>query len=176
MATHSIWSRDLLSVIDGNTNIHYNTFNRGNVAALWTEHSHIGNFHTVVELSTGDIYEFTLVAVGSSNAENITDLWNVLHNGTVVCNRCVGRAYGLDQPVGKNYFKVYMGDSVSYQELWHFTGNIINRFDFWRLTSWRCHGWEKRLYWWTSQIITRLCLSIHLFWIYSRRISLKLIY
>jgi hypothetical protein len=130
MPTHSIWSQKPIMVRDGNTNTQYNSFKRGDAAALWTEHTRNGYFKAVAVVSAGDIYEFTLTAIGNSDAESITGLWDIVHNGALVCNGCVGQAYGLNQPAGTNYFKIYIGDQLCYQELWHFSGYITRRFDF----------------------------------------------
>lgn len=130
MSTHSIWSNKPLLVRNGNTQKDYNTFKKGNAAVLWTEKTDKGYLHAVAQLSSGDTYEFILVAIGTSNDENITGLWDVKLNGTLVCDGCVGKAYGLNQPAGASYFKIYIGDSLCYHELWHFSGYITSRFDF----------------------------------------------
>lgn len=130
MSTHSIWSKKPLFVINGNTKMEYKTFKKGKAAALWTENTNKGYVHAVAQVATGDTYEFILVAIGTSTDENITGLWDVKLNGTLVCNGCVGMAYGLNQPMGANYFKIYIGDSQCYHESWHFSAYITSRFDF----------------------------------------------
>ncbi len=130
MSTHSIWSNKPLFVKNGKTKKEYKTFKKGNAAALWTENTDKGYVHAVAQVATGDTYEFILVAIGTGNDEYITGLWDVKLNGTLVCNGCVGKAYGLNQPIGTNYVKIYIVDSICYKELWHFSGYITSRFDF----------------------------------------------
>ncbi len=130
MPTHSIWSQKPYVVIDGDSNTQCTSFNKGDAAALWTENTRDGFFQVAVEVSSGDTYEFTLVAIGTSDADRITGFWDVKRNGMLVCIGCVGQAYGLNQPSGNDYFKIYIGDPLCYKELWHFSGYITNRFDF----------------------------------------------
>lgn len=130
MPTHSIWTQQPYVVIDGDTNTQHSSFNRGNAAALWTENTRDGYFYAVVEVSSGEVYEFALIAIANSDADSITGFWDVKRNGTLVCNGCVGKAYGLSQSAGSNYFKIYIGDSLCYKESWHFSAYITNRFDF----------------------------------------------
>ena len=131
MPTHSIWSQKPLLVIDGNTKTQYNSFSKGNAAGLWTEKTKGGYFHAVAKVSSGDTYEFILVAIGNSDADIITGLWDVKHNRTLVCSSCVGVAYGLKQPASSSsYFKIYVGNPRCYEELWHFSGYINSRYDF----------------------------------------------
>lgn len=130
MSTHSIWSEKPYVVIDGDTNTQYTSFNKGDAAAVWTEDTHHGYFHAVVEVAPGNTYEFTLIAISNSDADTITGFWDIARNGTLACSGCVGKAYGLSQPVGSNYFKIYIGDALCYKELWHFSGYITNRYDF----------------------------------------------
>lgn len=130
MATHSIWSQGKpLMLNDGDTNTSYNSFNTGNAAALWTEKTRGGYFQAVAEVAAGPTYEFTLVAIGSSDADTIVGLWDITRNGTLVCSGCVGQAYGLNQSVG-DYFKIYIGSPTCYEERWHFSAYITDRFDF----------------------------------------------
>lgn len=130
--THSIWSQKTFLVKDVNTQTTYKSFQKGYAAAAWTEKSRNGYFRAWAEVSPGKTYEFVLVAIGNSDAESITGLWDVKSSGTVVCSGCVGKAYGLNAPVGAgtNYFKIYVGDRDCYKESWHFSGYINNRFDF----------------------------------------------
>lgn len=74
-------------------------------------------------------YDFTLVSITGSDNDTISGRWVIRRNGAVVYNNCLGRAYGLSQPVGK-YFKIYVGTPVAYAEKWHYSGYITNRFDF----------------------------------------------
>lgn len=77
----------------------------------------------------GNLYEFRLIKVASSDASKIEGSWNVYRNGVVVCGGCIGRAYGLNGAVG-DYFKIYVGTPVAYAERWHFSAYITHRFDY----------------------------------------------
>lgn len=59
----------------------------------------------------------------------MTGLWDVYRNGSLVCNHCVGKVYGLSGAIG-SYFKIYVGTPLAYAETWHFSGYITNRFDY----------------------------------------------
>lgn len=124
--THSVWSDKMFLVKDGNTQTTYNSFQKGRAVAAWTEKSRNGYFRAWVEVSPGKTYEFVLVAIGNSDADSITGLWDVKSSGNLVCSGCVGKAYGLNAPIGTgtNYFKIYVGDRDCYKESWLFSGYI----------------------------------------------------
>jgi hypothetical protein len=70
-----------------------------------------------------------LITPTASDADSITGKWIVRRNGVIVCNNCIGKAYGLSAAVG-NYFKIYIGTPAAYAEKWHYSGYITSRFDF----------------------------------------------
>lgn len=74
-------------------------------------------------------YEFTLVSIGSNTAKAINGLWDIRRNGILVCEGCIGQAYNLEVAVG-DYFKIYIGDAITYSTKWHYSAYITNRFDF----------------------------------------------
>jgi hypothetical protein len=128
---HSVWSDKPLMVRDGITNTSYNTFVRGNASFAWTQGTPRAYAYAAGQVTAALIYDFTLVSVTSSTNQMITGRWVVRRNGVVVCNNCIGKAYGLDQAAGaSNYFKIYVGTPLAYAEKWHYSGYITNRFDF----------------------------------------------
>lgn len=129
-ATHSVWNENKpLYARDGATGASYSAFVSGNATFAWTQGTvrAFARAHVVVTPVLN--YDYTLVTITSTNNDMIMGRWVVRRNGAVVCNNCLGRAYGLSQPVG-NYFKIYVGTPVAYGEKWHYSGYITNRFDF----------------------------------------------
>ena len=56
---------------------------------------------------------------------------NVRHNGVIVCNKCVGKAYWLSPGGGPgNYFKIYVGTPTAFAEKWLYSGELTKRFDY----------------------------------------------
>jgi len=127
--THSVWSTRPLYLTDAATGAHYSSFVSGNAAFAWTQATPRAYAHALAVVTPVLKYDFMLVSVTSSAGDMITGRWMIRRNGVVVCNNCIGKAYGLSQPVG-NYFKIYVGTPLVYAEKWHYSGYITNRFDF----------------------------------------------
>ena len=130
--THSVWSKKPLLVKDGQTNIEYNTFVKGNAAFAWTESTIRAYAHAVAVITPKLRYDFMLIKTTGSTADGIDGLWDVRRNGVLVCNNCVGKAYLLSPspiPPG-NYFKIYVGTPSGYAEKWLYSGDRTDRFDF----------------------------------------------
>ena len=125
---HSVWSDNQpLYVADGDTGKWY-TSTLGFSASSWQETTPQAFSHAVA-LAGGSLYEFRLVSVSSSDSDSILGLWDIYRDGTLVCNLCVGQAYGLSGAIG-DYFKIYVGTPFGYAEKWHFSAYITNRFDY----------------------------------------------
>lgn len=125
---HSVWSDNQpILIIDGNTGKQYQP-SLGYSATSWQETTSQGFSHAVGLTSNG-LYEFRMLSTSSNNNDEILGLWDVYHNGVLVCGSCVGKVYGLSFPIG-NYFKIYVGTPLGYAERWHFSGYITNRFDY----------------------------------------------
>lgn len=75
------------------------------------------------------VYDFRLVQVTATTVSEIDGKFDIFKNGVNVCHLCIGKAYGLNQPVGQ-YFKIYVGTPAAYAEKWHYSGFITSRFDF----------------------------------------------
>jgi hypothetical protein len=127
-STHSVWSTSPLYLTDYDTNTHYSSFVSGNMATAWTEGS-TAYFHAVAVISSRLDYDFELVSVTGSDGDEINGLYDIKRNGVLVCDDCVGKAYGLSGAVG-NYFKLYVGTPSGYAEDWHYSGYITSRYDF----------------------------------------------
>src|SRR6185295_2323513 len=128
--THNVWSKKPLMLIDGDTGQQYKTFKIGNASAAWTEGTTRAYVRAVAIIAIGTPkYDFELVKTTSTNASEIEGLFDIKRNGVLVCDDCMGKAYGLDQAVG-NYFKIYVGSPAAYSEKWHYSGYITSRFDF----------------------------------------------
>ena len=128
--THSVWSENKpLQARDGATGASFTTFVSGNATFAWTQASVRAFARAHVVVTPGLNYDFALVSITGSDNDTISGRWVIRRNGAVVCNNCLGRAYGLSQPVGK-YFKIYVGTAAAYAEKWHYSGYITNRFDF----------------------------------------------
>lgn len=130
--THSVWSKKPLLVKDGQTNVEYTTFVKGNAAFAWTESTVRAYAHAKAVITPNLRYEFILVRTTGSTADGIDGLWDVRRNGVLVCNNCVGKAYMLSPsmiPPG-NYFKIYVGTPAGYAEKWLYSGDRTDRFDF----------------------------------------------
>lgn len=129
---HSVWAQKPLYVTDGQTGAQYQVA-QGTATMNWKDSTRSGFFHaSAVPTSPGPAmlnYEFILVAISSANTSYIEGLWDIYRNNTLVCTGCVGRAHGVDQAPG-SYFKLYVGDSTSYAEKWHFSAYITNRLDY----------------------------------------------
>jgi hypothetical protein len=127
--THSAWSEKPLMVRDGATGTQYDAFLKGDAAFAWTQATTRAYGHSLAKITAALNYDFMLVSTTSSDADTISGRWNVRRNGVLVCANCIGKAYGLSQPVG-NYFKIYVGTPAMYAEKWHYSGYITSRFDF----------------------------------------------
>ncbi len=127
LPVHQIASDKPLYVIDGSTGVGY-TPSFGDSSSNWQAFTNQAFSHAVAQ-AAGGLYEFRLVHTSSSDDSTIVGLWDVYRDGVLMCDDCVGKAYGLDAPVG-NYFKIYVGTPLAYAERWHFSGYITHRFDY----------------------------------------------
>ena len=139
-STHNIRTATSLAVKDAQTNCWYSSFSYFRASTSWTEPSPgydaAANFRGVAKafafgFCASGFYDFTLLKVASTSADEIDGTWDVIRNGTTVCSACSGKAYGLSQPAGTNYFKVYVDDPLyPGTEDWLYSGYIDSRFDF----------------------------------------------
>ena len=128
--THNVWSKKPLYLIDGDTGKKYKVFKIGNASAAWTEGTTRAYFRAKAIIAGGTPkYDFELVKVTSTSASEIEGLFDIKRDGVLVCDDCMGKAYGLNLAVG-NYFKLYVGTPAAFAEKWHYSGYITNRFDF----------------------------------------------
>jgi inhibitor of cysteine peptidase len=142
---HTVISEKLLYVVDGETGVWYDSV-RGAATLSWNDGTRDGFFSAkVIVLKEEDVglkieetkeavtlpvlYTFDLVAISSCDSQGIKGLWDVRRNGKLVCEGCVGEAYGLDGRLEEDYFKLYIGDSQCYAEKWHLSGYITQRID-----------------------------------------------
>jgi hypothetical protein len=129
LPVHSVWSENRpIYIKDGDTGQLY-TPERGYASHNWQEGTGQAFSHAVGIIPSGDVYEFRMVSLSFSDSDSINGLWDIYRNGALVCNHCVGKAYGLSGAIG-NYFKIYVGTPLAYAEKWHFSGYITNRFDY----------------------------------------------
>ena len=123
---HGVFSEKPLYVLDGTTGS-WLTSTSGNAIASWTEAPlSSGNqafFNAVAEVGSNR-YEFRLVSLGSTNADEIYGKFDIYKNWTLVASGIPGTVYGLSQPVG-SYFKFYDASSQ-----WHVSGYITDRLDY----------------------------------------------
>jgi hypothetical protein len=127
LPVHQIASEKPLYVVDGSTGKSY-TPRLGRASSNWQ----VGTtqaFSHAIALADGGLYEFRLVHTQSSDDATINGLWDIYRDAVLVCDDCIGKAYGVDGAVG-NYFKIYVGTPSAYAELWHFSGYITSRFDY----------------------------------------------
>ena len=127
-ADHSVISEKPLYLADGDTGAWFSGFN-GHSVISWKESTRYGFFNAKANIKPDLVYEFTLVSISSSTPSYIEGLWDISRNGIPACIGCVGKAYGIDGPVG-SYYKLYVGDSQCNQNRWHLSGYITSRFDF----------------------------------------------
>lgn len=126
---HSVWSDKPLALRDGEFDTWLSP-DSGNAALAWQEGTSEA-FANAQATSGSDSYEFRLIAVGASDDQEISGLWDIYRNNSLRCAACVGKAYGLNQSAGVgNYFKIYVGDALGYAEDWHWSGYITARFDY----------------------------------------------
>jgi hypothetical protein len=138
-STHNIRSTVGLAVKDFQTGCNYGSFSIFRASTSWTEPSSVpaaGSFRGLTKtIASGacvaNRYEFVLLKTGTTTADEITGVWDVIRNGVTVCSACNGHAYGLSAPAG-NYYKVYIDEAATplTTEDWLFSGFILNRFDF----------------------------------------------
>lgn len=129
--SHSVWSDKPFLVIDGDTKKEHKAFKEGEAIFAWTQATPRAYAHAHGVLATGQDYDFMLITTTGSDADSITGKWIVRRNGAIVCNNCIGKAYGLSQAAGGgNYFKIYVGTPAAYAEKWLYSGYISSRFDF----------------------------------------------
>jgi len=130
-AAHSVWSEKPLLIKDGDTGTTYKTFVKGTAVFAWVETTIRAYAHARGFISGTNYYEFILVKTTGSDADSISGLFNVRHNGSLVCNKCVGKAYWLSPGGGPgNYFKIYVGTPTGFAEKWLYSGEITTRLDY----------------------------------------------
>jgi hypothetical protein len=127
LPVHQIASDKPLYVADGATGAWYKP-TIGDSSSNWQVSTKQAFSHAVA-VTPGGLYEFRMVHATSSDDTTINGLWDIYRDGLLVCNDCVGKAYGLNGAVG-DYFKIYVGTPLAYAELWHFSGFITGRFDY----------------------------------------------
>ncbi|EFM09620.1 hypothetical protein PaecuDRAFT_3669 [Paenibacillus curdlanolyticus YK9] len=122
---HGVFSTSPLYVKDGGTGAML-TATSGNAIASWTENplssGNQGFYNAIVYVGSVK-YEFRLISVTSTTADQINGNFHIYKNNVLVAS-VSGTVYGLSQPVG-NYYKFY--DSASN---WHVSGYITNRLDY----------------------------------------------
>jgi hypothetical protein len=130
---HSVWAEKPLYLVDGQTGTQYSSFQVGTATMNWQDKTRYGFFHAraTVNAPAGAIrYEFKLIGISQMDPASIEGFWDIFKNGALVCQGCVGKAYGLDLAVG-NYFKLYVGsNSQCNDNKWHYSGYITNRIDY----------------------------------------------
>ena len=128
---HSVWSNKPLLVKDGASGAQYNAFLKGDAAFAWNQGTTTAYARAVGVINPNLTYDFQLVSVTSTTADEIDGKFDVFRNGVNVCHLCIGKAYGLSQPAGMGkYFKIYVGTPAAYAEKWLYSGYITSRFDF----------------------------------------------
>ncbi|MBN2529041.1 MAG: hypothetical protein JXR76_21810 [Deltaproteobacteria bacterium] len=128
---HSVHAEKALYLRDGDTGQWYNTV-KGTCTMNWSDQTRNGFFHAVAYPQAGTLltYEFELVAISNSNDSYIEGFWDITKNGVLVCEGCVGKAYGIDAPIDQ-YFKLYVGDdSQNNDNTWHFSAYVTDRLDY----------------------------------------------
>jgi hypothetical protein len=126
---HSIWSTHTWEIWDGSTGIRYPS-SYGSVSMSWEDATRYGFFHAIVRPASAPIeYELVLTAVSTSDDDAIEGLWDIRRNGVLVCDGCVGRAYGLTSGIG-SYFKLFVGDGQCNTQQWYLSAYVTNRFDY----------------------------------------------
>jgi hypothetical protein len=129
--SHSVWSDKPFIIKDGATKKEYKDIKPGDAIFAWTQATPRAYAHAHGMIAAALNYDFMLVTTTASDADSITGRWIVRRNGVIVCNNCIGKAYGLSQPAGGgNYFKIYVGTPMAYAEKWLYSGYITSRFDF----------------------------------------------
>ena len=130
-AAHSVWSEKPLLIKDGDTGTTYKTFLKGTAVFAWLETTIRAYVHARGQISSTNYYEFMLVKTTGSDADSISGVFNVRHNGSLVCNKCVGKAYWLSPGSGPgNYFKIYVGTPTAFAEKWLYSGELSSRLDY----------------------------------------------
>ena len=129
--SHSVWSDRPFIIRDGATKKEYKDIKPGDAIFAWTQATPRAYAHAHGMITAALNYDFMLVTTTASDADSITGRWIVRRNGVIVCNNCIGKAYGLSQTAGGgNYFKIYVGTPMAYAEKWLYSGYITSRFDF----------------------------------------------
>lgn len=127
LAVHQVASDKPLYFTDGSTHKSYK-IRTGFASSNWQVFTPEAFSHAVT-VTTNGLYEFRMVKLSSSDDSSINGAWDIYHDGVLVCDDCIGSAYGLDQAPG-NYFKIYVGTPLAYAEDWHYSGYITHRFDY----------------------------------------------
>lgn len=129
--SHSVWSDKPFLIIDGATKKEYKDIKQGDAIFAWTQATPRAYAHAYGVITAALNYDFMLITTTASDADSISGRWIVRRNGVIVCNNCIGKAYGLSQAAGGgNYFKIYVGTPMAYAERWLYSGYITSRFDF----------------------------------------------
>ena len=134
-SVHTVISNEPIAVADGDTGMWYPYPPdpiKGFVVITWKDDDPDASFYAEVKTVVQDKvvkYCFECAAPTDTGPDYIHGLWNISRDGMPVCTSCIGRAYGLDAPVGK-HFKLYIGDIFSYSEKWHLGAVVSSRFDF----------------------------------------------
>lgn len=126
---HSIESEKPLYLHDYDWGYTWSSFYEGNSVSSWQEGTPQAFSHVGAITAKKVEYEFKLVDVSFSDDDEIEGLFDIYRNGVLMCNDCVGKAYGLDGAIG-DYFKIYVGTPFAYAENWHYSGYITHRFDY----------------------------------------------
>jgi len=126
---HSVESEKPYVAIDYDAGVKIGKFKDGDAVFSWQEGSDPAFSHALFISAAGDEYEFRLVDQWGNSDDEIEGRWDITRNGVLLCNDCIGRAYGLDGSVG-DYFKLYVGTPFTYAENWLYSGFITHRYDY----------------------------------------------
>lgn len=120
-----------LSVLDGTNNATY-TPQSGNVATSFSIATRLGHARALINVSPSQNYDVRLVSVGNVANDVVFGLWDIYRNGTLVCNACVGRMWGVVNVQGPNPMPliISIGDAYSFNEKWRFTSTVNYRSEF----------------------------------------------
>lgn len=128
---HSVWSERLFKLGDGITGQWFDAV-EGTATINWKDKTRYGFFHAIAYPSSPVFleYEFILTSISNANDDYIEGFWDIWKNGVLVASGVVGKAYGVDAPVGA-YFKLYCGDTSQNNNFkWHLSGYVTRRLDY----------------------------------------------
>ena len=126
---HSVESEKPYVAYDYDAGKEIGKFKAGDAVFSWQEGSDPAFAHALFYSAAGDEYEFRLGKQTGNGFDSIEGLWDIHRNGVLLCDDCVGKAYGLDGAVG-DYFKIYVGTPFAYAENWLYSGWITHRYDY----------------------------------------------